>query len=245
MTDQAYTGVDNLEAMVQARRYNAFLVRTVVEAAGQATSALDFGAGLGTFAEALRNRGFEVGCVEVDPALRQRLADRGFATYAGLEAVPPDSVPFAYSLNVLEHIEDDAGVLRDLASRLAPGGRLLLYVPAFQVLYSSMDRKVGHFRRYRRAGLFDLVGAAGLEAERAEYVDCLGWLASLVFKVAGNDSGDLSPRSVALYDRVVFPVSRVLDLGLRRVLGKNLLVLARRPRAPEGDAGSPATAPPR
>ena len=229
MTDQAYTGVDNLEAMAEARRYNAFLADLVVRSAGGAPRALDFGAGTGTFAAMVRDRGLQVTCVEVDPDLRARLDAQGFATSAGLEAIEPDSVPFAYSLNVLEHIEDDDAALRALAERLVPGGRLLVYVPAFQVLSSSMDRKVGHFRRYRRAGLVDLVRRAGLEPERAEYVDSLGWLASLVFKAVGNADGDLSPRSVALYDRVAFPVSRVLDRGLHAVLGKNLLVVARRP----------------
>jgi SAM-dependent methyltransferase len=234
VTDQAYTGVDNLEAMVEARRYNAFLTDAVLRAAGEARSALDFGAGVGTFAAMVRERGLDVSCVEVDADLRRVLSERGFTAYAGLEAVAADSVPFAYSLNVLEHIEDDAAALRALASRLVPGGRVLLYVPAFQVLYSSMDRKVGHFRRYRRAGLLELVRAAGLQPERAEYVDSLGWLASLVFKAIGNAEGDLSPRSVALYDRFVFPASRLLDLGLNRLLGKNLLVVAsRRARATE------------
>ena len=56
-------------------------------------------------------------------------------------------------LNVLEHVEDDRGALRRLHAALAPGGRLLLLVPAHEWLYGAIDRAIDHHRRYERAGL--------------------------------------------------------------------------------------------
>lgn len=224
----AYAGVENLEVLREARRYNAFLVREVLAAAGGPGPMVDFGAGTGTFAAALAERGAEVLCVEPDEALRARLGEQGLVAEASLQALAPGSLPFVYSLNVLEHIEDDLGALQEIRGRLAPGGVLFLYVPAFPVLYSSMDERVGHHRRYRLGPLSDRVRAAGLSVERAEHVDSLGFLASLVYKAVGSESGDLSRRAVAAYDRLVFPVSRVLDRVARRVAGKNLLLVARR-----------------
>lgn len=222
-----YSGVDNLEVLVDAVRYNAYLVREVVTAAGEAGRALDFGAGIGTFAKAVRDTGLDVACVEPDDEMRAGLEADGLEAHADLTTV--GEVPYVYSLNVLEHIEDDGAALAGLAGVLAPGGTLMLYVPAFQVLFSAMDRKVGHFRRYHKGQLVALVQQAGLDVEQARYVDCLGFAASLVYKAVGSRQGDLSPGSVKLYDRAVFPVSRVLDRLLQPLLGKNLLVVARRP----------------
>lgn len=51
-------------------------------------------------------------------------------------------------LDVLEHIEDDAGFLKRTVLSLPPGGYLLITVPAEMALWSKHDREVGHFRRY-------------------------------------------------------------------------------------------------
>lgn len=52
-----------------------------------------------------------------------------------------------YSLNVLKHTANDSEVARELYRMLKPGGRLLVYVPAFSCLYSAMNRKIGHQHR--------------------------------------------------------------------------------------------------
>ena len=56
-------------------------------------------------------------------------------------------------VNVLEHIEDDGAAIVSLYRVLKPGGRLLLFVPALQFLYSELDRQHGHFRRYHLASI--------------------------------------------------------------------------------------------
>jgi SAM-dependent methyltransferase len=230
MADALYRGIDNLEVLADAARYSRFLVDSVVQAARESRTALDFGAGTGSLSIMARDRGMRVACVEVDPRLRERLRGLGFDVFADIGLVPDGSQPFIYSLNVLEHIEDDEGTLVRLFSKLAPGGRCVLYVPALQALYSSMDRKIGHYRRYHRRGLLRIAARAGFVIERAEYADSLGVPVTLLYKLLGSRKGDVSPLSVRIYDRFVFPVSRALDrLGCSRLLGKNLLVVLRRP----------------
>ena len=115
---------------------------------------------------------------------------------------------------------------------MKPGAPVLVYVPAFPVLYTTMDSNVGHVRRYRMRALLSRMRAAGLDIVRAEYVDSIGFFASLAYKWFGDAEGRVNRRALVVYDRVVFPVSRILDLVCRRWFGKNLLVVGRRPADP-------------
>lgn len=230
MTDEFYSGVDNLEVLADAVNYNRFLVDAVVRASHGADSAVDFGAGEGTLSAAMREHGLTVTCVEPDPRLRERLSDQGFEVCAGLGEVIDRSLEFIYSLNVLEHIEDDKASLAELLRKLRPGGRLFLYVPALQVLFSSMDKKIGHYRRYDKRQLIKIAVDTGFSIERIDYADSCGVMATLLYKLLGSRKGDISTTSIKIYDRIVFPMSRVLDrMGLSRLFGKNLMVLLRRP----------------
>jgi len=226
MSDTPYSGCDNLEIMEEAVFYNRFLVNTVARHAEIGLSIIDFGAGGGLFADALTEIGHDVLCIEPDPVLRRRLAERGLRTAQGLEETPDASVDFIYSLNVLEHIEDDAGTIRLWHRKLKPNGRLLLYVPAFQCLFSAMDRKVGHYRRYARGSLSPLVRDNGFQITSDRYVDCLGFFAAYLYRWAHVGEGSVDRRGLIVYDRMVFPVSRTLDSLLGRCFGKNLLIHA-------------------
>lgn len=223
-----YTGTDNLEVMEAAVGYNAFLRDLVAARVRAGDRILDFGAGTGTLARPLAAAGYSISCVEPDAELRACLVSAGLAAHANLSEAPTAGFDLIYSFNVLEHIADDRGIVAALRARLKPSGCLLIYVPAFPVLFSSMDRKVGHRRRYRRAGLAALVASAGFAVTIARYQDCLGFFAALLFKWVGNHRGTIDERGLIAYDRYVFPVSRRLDRWAGRWFGKNLLIVARR-----------------
>ena len=72
-------------------------------------------------------------------------------------------------LDVLEHIEDDEAFLHSLNRHLCTGGRLLIAVPAFDVLWSSEDDAAGHFRRYSLRELRRKVENAGFEILLGSY----------------------------------------------------------------------------
>lgn len=229
MTDEHhYTGTANLEVMKEAVNYNDALLELVRKRARTSDRMLDFGAGVGTFAVPLAAEGYTVECVEPDEGQRAIIAASDLHAHADLGSIPDAGIDFAYTFNVLEHIDDDLGAIRELRRKLRVGGRLLIYVPAFQLLYTSMDRKVGHVRRYRRRDLQAKVETAGLTVLESEYVDSLGFPATLVYRWFGSGAGDIDRKALATYDRYVFPLSRWLDRGLKHVLGKNLLLVARR-----------------
>jgi len=227
-----YTGVDNLEVMAEAENYNRFLLSLVTRHLAPGLRVADFGAGTGTFALPLRGQGVDIVAIEPDTALQARLRQAGIATERDAAALADASLDFIYTFNVLEHIADDGAALRLLARKLKPGGRLLVYVPAFAVLFTQMDHKVGHLRRYRRGGLRALVRGAGLAVDDVRYVDSLGFFATLAYRVLkSNGDGSIDRRALRLYDRLIFPPSRILDRLLSPWLGKNLLLLATKPAA--------------
>ena len=168
---------------------------------------IDFGAGSGTFAVPCAAAGFDVTAVEPDERLRALLGRGRIRAVAAVEALPDEAFEYAYTLNVLEHIADDVAALRALRDKLVAGGRLFVYVPAFPVLFTSMDAKVRHVRRYTRATMQAALEAAGFTIEKIGYVDSLGFAATLVFKAIDNGRGDINRRMLRLYDRVVFPAS--------------------------------------
>jgi SAM-dependent methyltransferase len=229
MDADSYSGASNLEVMLEAINYNDYLLEQVVQNARGSPNAIDFGAGTGTFSRALRERGIPVICIEPDRLLRGRLKRDGFKVFGQLSDLGISKAEYVFSLNVLEHIQNDLEALRQIYNVLVPNGRFYLFVPAFDLLYSSMDQKVGHFRRYRKGQLIKKLQAAGYRIESARYVDSLGFFASLMFKMFGNKNGDINSTALRFYDRMIFPISRVLDRALYPFLGKNLAICAVRP----------------
>lgn len=222
MTSIEYSGRDNLQAMYRAVNYNRFITNLVIRFAANARTVIDFGAGAGTFARPVTEVGFKVSCIESDPQLSEQLREDGFVVAGDLENTPDATVDYIYSLNVLEHIKDDEDILALWYRKLRPGGGALVYVPAFQVLFSQMDVKVGHIRRYTKGSLTSRLLKAGFEVERVRYADSLGYFATIAYKLFGNYTGNLNPRTIEIYDRYFFPVSRVLDSLFGKVFGKNV-----------------------
>jgi SAM-dependent methyltransferase len=86
---------------------------------------------------------------------------------------PTDSFDLAASLDVIEHLEDDRGALRELRRVVVPGGALLVTVPAYQWLWSGHDEINQHHRRYSRAALLGAARDAGWRCERTTHFNSL------------------------------------------------------------------------
>jgi|SRR5215831_14208491 len=135
-----------------------------------------------------------------------------------------DSVAY---INVLEHIEDDRAELANALAALRPQGHLLVFVPALAWLYSDFDRQISHFRRYGKKPLAALVRDAGFTVVKARYFDVAGVIPWYInFVVLGNAIGN---GSVSLYDKLVVPPMRLLEGALPPPIGKNVLLIGRKP----------------
>ena len=232
----AYSGTHILQALTGAKKYNKFLVSLVLRCLRVipkhecSPRILDAGSGIGTFAKILYETGEirkeDIACFDPDPAQAYVSRKNGFTTESDLSRISDVSMDLIYSLNVIEHIEDDVAAIRDWVTKLKPGGRMLLYVPAHECLTSSLDRQVGHFRRYTRKSLTRTAESAGLRVTTpARYADCLGFFGSLAYKWTVKDAS-LSANGIALFDKVIFPISLLLDPICNRIFGKNVWLVA-------------------
>jgi len=185
--------------------------------------------GGGSLAEIFRDN-YEIypTCIEVDSDLVKMLRKKGFEVFTTLDQIQSQA-QFIYTSNVLEHIEDDQKALIKLRESMASAGKIAIYVPALPYLFSDLDRRAGHFRRYTKRSLIHKVKAAGFVVDKCFYNDSLGVPASLALKILGyrNRSGLGSIRSLEFYDNVIYPVSQILDYaGFKYFFGKNLFLFA-------------------
>ena len=129
-------------------------------------------------------------------------------------------------LNVLEHIEDDLGVLRRLHDSLPPGCRVVFLVPFDQRLYSRFDREIGHFRRYGKTELEEKMRTAGLKVESQFFFNKAGviawWLGNTLFR-----QRSLTTCQLRIYNFLT-PLFRVLDHVLP-TQGLSTIVIASKP----------------
>lgn len=100
----------------------------------------------------------------------KRLANlgRGEVRNTEIPAEPDRLFDVVVAFEVLEHIEDDAEALTAWSRWLAPGGHVVMSMPAHPTRFGPWDERVGHFRRYTREGLAAVFDAAGLEVRSIE-----------------------------------------------------------------------------
>jgi SAM-dependent methyltransferase len=130
-------------------------------------------------------------------------------------------------VNVLEHIEDDGAAIESLYRVLKPGGRLLMFVPALQFLYSALDRQHGHFRRYHLAPLEHKLNTHGFKIHDRRYFDLAGVLPWWLINTLGKKT-DFNPAMARLYDRYFIPVTKFFERFISPPIGKNIIIIAER-----------------
>ena len=207
--------------------YNNNIINLILGVESQKKSILEFGAGSGALAKIVRDKLKKPPiCIEIDESLITLLQDDGFETYKSALDIEK-KFDLIYSSNVLEHIRDDDKILFELKDKLKEEGSLVLYLPAFQFLFTELDLKVGHYRRYEKNSLVNQLKRLGFKIKKIHYADSLGFIATFLIKIFGwnTKTGLGSKVSLVIYDKFFFHISRFLDIiGFNYLFGKNIFV---------------------
>jgi SAM-dependent methyltransferase len=220
-------------------QYLSWLARTVRPYLGDAV--LEVNAGIGNLAGRLLARRVLYVAAEKDPLHLHALRNRFLRTpnvvvrridpevaedFTGMEA----SFDTVLCLNVLEYPDDPAAVLRSLSVTLKPGGRLVMLTPHSPALFGSLDRNMGHKRRFSAASARELLEAAGFTVERTSQFNKAGappwWIYS---RMAGKRR--ISKPVLKIFDKTVW-IWRRLDRFLPWS-GLSLIVVARKNVTPD------------
>ncbi|MCZ6785190.1 MAG: methyltransferase domain-containing protein [Proteobacteria bacterium] len=168
------------------------ILKALLEPLGSPDRVLDLGCGTGGALRSLSQARLCVGADRSSLALRIS-ADRGVRPLvrADLAALPfsADSFDVVLLLDVIEHLPDDVGFLREARLLCARGGRMIVAVPAFQVLWSQHDETFQHYRRYSARQLRRVIEAAGLVPERITYTFFSTFPVALLWRVASYRLG--------------------------------------------------------
>jgi ubiquinone/menaquinone biosynthesis C-methylase UbiE len=214
--------------------------------------AVDVGCGTGEMAAALRRLGEHkvVGLDLSEFALthaKERLASEfgaGFQLFrARAEHLPlrTDSASKLVSMDVIEHLDDEDAALREYRRIIAPGGTIVIAVPAYQWAWSAHDVALGHRRRYTAQRLETVIRRAGLSIERSDYYH--SWLVPIAVilrktplrRLLGDD--DTAEEASFVHpavNRALLALTRA-ERWLARVInipvGLSIMVVARAPRS--------------
>ncbi len=174
---------------------------TVVRNVAPGGEVADYGCGSGATADALRTLGFQVTAADISERCLALCRENGFPTVdLNRERLPAARSDCVLLCDVLEHVQDDVGLLTELRAALRPGGRILVTVPAYDILWSGEDFISGHVRRYTRRRLRQALTDAGFTIQRCGYFNTLllppifgVLLGKRVFSPRSMYSSDLQP----------------------------------------------------
>ncbi len=187
---------------------------------------LDVGCGTGTMLTHLARFGDARG-VDMDLEAVGYCHDRGLqqVTQSGADSLPfeKDRFDVVTALDVVEHIDDDLGALREMKRVLKPGGLLLLTVPAYRFLWGRQDDINLHKRRYVARELRSRLQAAGFEVERLTYMNAILFPAIAAIRLLRR----ILPEPPKLESDFAFPAPQPLNVLLSAVFGSERYVLTR------------------
>ncbi len=196
---------------------------------------VEVGAGLGGTTIFLQNSRVKSWiCIEPDSKLIEILINKvkqnilpNFVTpiNGNINSINSLKDTFIY-IDVIEHIENDKKELKDAYDLLNKNGHILIIVPAFNFLYNDFDKSIGHFRRYTKKTISDIIPLNG-KVLKIQYLDSLGFFTSLVNKyILKQNYPKLS--QILFWDKILIPFSKFFDHLFHFKFGKSLLVVIKK-----------------
>jgi uncharacterized UPF0146 family protein len=231
-------------AMADMQAYPAYLLDKVRPAIG--TRVIELGIGNGHNVMDLLNRGCHVLATDIDPdCLRDLVSNVNKSMHhakdrlataiidlnepTSLDALRSFRADSILTFNVLEHIANDGLALRALSKVVESQARIGIVVPAIPALYGRMDAEAGHFRRYTRKKLMQVLEQSGWKVESCCYINAIGavgwWFHNRLRKSAGLQDPHVNQQMRAA-DGWLPRISRWTDPWLAKRFGLSVAAIA-------------------
>jgi len=228
-TDTVEYEGDDLEALSTMHRYREWIVNHFEPyLTGEA---VEIGAGIGNIAHHIAPHVSSLLLVEPSSRLVETMEikfsenDKIAITRWDFDGFVNDTASEVFDcvilVNILEHIEDDENALKECRRILRRNGKLLILVPALPFLFSDLDSKHGHFRRYARGDLMSKVRDANFDIIYSSYFDMLGIIPWYLLNTLGG-AVRFDPTLMSIYDKIFVPITRWFESRISPPIGKNL-----------------------
>jgi 2-polyprenyl-3-methyl-5-hydroxy-6-metoxy-1,4-benzoquinol methylase len=221
--------------MTKTTNYNNWIFSMYKDFVGKRI--LDIGSGYGTFINFVSDREY-VAAIEPSDECYKYLSEE-FSKNKHIDIFKSDvndpatlgmlrekRIDTVICLNVLEHIEDDKKVLRNIKGLLVPGGKFILFVPALHAIYGTLDEALGHYRRYDKKELEFMLEEAGFKIVKSRYLNFTGafswFLYSRILKAKSP-----AEKRIIFYDKFIVPVVAMIENLVRLPFGQSILIIAR------------------
>jgi SAM-dependent methyltransferase len=220
-----------------AHNYNSWLVSKIKPFIGN--SVMEIGTGYGNFYELIQPLCNNYYSIDIDAsAIENAKKKNPDCTYflgdivdsAFAQLLSKNLVDTIICLNVLEHIKDDKMAIENMNKILGKKGFLIVFVPAFQILYSSMDKFAGHHRRYTFSLFNELINTLRIEVICLEYFNPIGGIGWYFNKFLNHKELDskLINKQIKIFDKYIIPISIFLNPVTKNIFGQSLLFIGRK-----------------
>lgn len=222
-----------LESMSQAAWYNRWTKDKFSKyLSGEI---LEVGCGIGNFSSELVRYG-QLTCIDINQKYLQEAKNKlGNQAKIGFGDIELGKYFFKAKifdtivcLNVLEHIENDQQALSNMNKLLDTKGTLILLVPFHKILFNSIDRSIGHYRRYGKASLIELLDKSNFKITKTRNLNLLGgvgwFIAGRLFKDKSVSEG-----KIKIFNWMA-PLFLFLENIMEPPFGTSILVIAKKKR---------------
>jgi 2-polyprenyl-3-methyl-5-hydroxy-6-metoxy-1,4-benzoquinol methylase len=175
-----HTGFKVLETMEKADWYNNWIIKKIQQHVRG--DILEVGFGLGSFTQKLSRKG-NVCAIDINEkylkSKKRTEIQHGFGDIErGKYFFGKKKFDTIICMNVLEHIKNDKKALQNTLKLLKANGILVLLVPAHRILFSNVDKNLGHYRRYSKKQLGEHLEKVGFSVIKCRYINwwgAIGW----------------------------------------------------------------------
>lgn len=226
-------GTETLLKFQKANKYNEWIIDQVKPFL-VGIKVLEIGCGLGNITKLLKNT-FDLTGVDIRQDYLEYIENilhvKTKCCDLSKKAYFDGIFDAAFSLNVLEHIENHKQLLVNINKvnkALKPGGNLVILVPAFNWLYGTFDETIFHKRRYTRKSLKNILELAGFKVNKTFYFNAFGipgwFLCNRILKKKDLPGGQLN-----LFNKLV-PLLKILDKPFQPLFGISVIAYAKKPK---------------